>query len=211
MDKVELFHNEIMAMAEEYRPTKVAHIFEPFESSQDGQNRAYYNEYVRIKDGKYIYDYPCWFYWYLACMIKKLKPMQVVELGADRGASAIFMASELPEGGKVYSVDIRASAWEYVREDMDNIIKVVGDSKVREIWPDDVSLDETKFWLIDGDHSVEQVRAECKLYSQYWQEGTVVLFDDLGQVLRAFEELKYEKFIIPRRTIHGTRVGLLIV
>ena len=193
-------------MLENYKPIRVAYIFDPLKDSSC-QNLSYYNEYKRIKDGKYIYDYPCWFYWYLACMVRKLKPKQVVEIGADYGASAVFMASELPKKGKLYSIDIRDD-WRYV--DTKNIIKVQGDSKNKDTWKN-VPLAKTKLWLIDGKHTVEQVRAECELISPHWKKGTVVIFDDLGQVIKAFEELKYEKHIIHRRTIHGTRVGILIV
>ena len=209
MNKPEQFHNEIMAMLENYKPIRVADIFEPLKDSTGGQNISYYQEYLRIRDGKYIYGYPCWFYWYLACVVRKLKPKQVIEIGADYGASAVFMASELPKKGKLYSIDVKDD-WRYVEESAKNIIKVQGDSKVKETWKN-VPLRKTKLWLIDGKHTVEQVRAECELISPYWKKGTVVIFDDLGQVMRAFEELKYEKHIIPRRTIHGTRVGILIV
>ncbi len=209
MNNPEEFHNEIMAMLENYKPIRVAHIFDPLKDSTDGQSTAYYQEYLRIRDGKYIYDYPCWFYWYLACVVRKLKPKQVVEIGADYGASAVFMASELPKRGKLYSIDIKDD-WRYVDKSAKNITKVQGDSKDKDTWKG-VPLKRTKLWLIDGQHTVDQVKAECELFSPYWKKGTVVIFDDLGQVMKAFEELKYEKYIIPRRTVHGTRVGILIV
>lgn len=209
MNKPEQFHNEIMAMLESYKPIRVAHIFDPLKNSGAGQSLSYYNEYKRIKNGKYIYDYPCWFYWYLACVVRKLQPKQVIEIGADKGASAVFMASELPENGKLYSIDVKDD-WQYVDKSAKNIIKVQGDSKIKETWKG-IPLDKTKLWLIDGDHTVKQVRAECKLLSPHWKKGTVVIFDDLGAVMKAFQELKFEKHIIPMRVVHGTRVGVLIV
>src|SRR3990167_11134359 len=55
----------------------------------------------------------CLFYQWLACLVRITKPQVVVELGADRGGSAVVILSELPETGRLYSVDVR-QGWEYI-------------------------------------------------------------------------------------------------
>lgn len=151
------------------------------------------------------HDYPCWFYLYLACA-SRLYQSDVVEIGADTGASALCMASET--SGKVFSVDIREDAWEYVPDDVENIVKIVSDSTDPE-WVKNHDLSKVKLWLIDGLHESPKVRQECELLRPFWTDGSLVVFDDLKMVDPAFADQEGDKFTPV--DIHGNGIGLLLI
>lgn len=204
MNKAEKFHKKVLKELETYTTKKIDWFFKGLDKG-DARDKDYFDEIYRKK------SYPCLFYSYLACCVKVLNAKRVVEIGADRGVSALMMASE---GAAVCSIDIE-DGWEYIPEDMFSIIKVNKDSLDQSI-PKDFGLffSDAKLWLIDGLHTPEQVKKECKLYSPFWQEGTVVIFDDLMSIEPSFSNLPYDK-MRNFSEIHGidkdVGVGILVV
>ncbi len=190
MNKAEVFHQKVLKELETYTIKKVDRFFKDLDKGDD-RDAEYFKEIYRLR------DYPCLFYSYLACAVRVLGAKQCVEIGADRGASALMMASE---GATVYSNDIR-DGWEFVPNDVTNIIKLCGDSRDMKTFGG-IPLGKTDLWLIDGSHYPNQVREECKQFMPFWHEGTVVLFDDLTSIEPAFTELPYDK-IKNFAEIHG--------
>lgn len=209
LNKAEKFHCRVMGKLADYNLDKVNHYFKGIEN-RGGHDLSNWKEIYRTYREEMWY--PCWWYWYLACAVKVLKAKQVVELGADRGSGTLFMASELPEDGKLYSVDIK-DVWEYVPKDHPKIVKIQGDAGDLRIWKD-VDLSKTDLWVIDDSHATEHVRNEIKIYSPFWKEGAVVIFDDMDKLQKLFEEDeildKYERYFDPRRNVSGEQTGILV-
>jgi len=152
-------------------------------------------------------SYPKGIYRYLACAVKVLKPKTIVEIGADKGVSALAMASELPKGGKIYSLDMR-NGWEHVPPSVKNIIKLHGDSRDLSLYGN-LALDTVDLWFIDGEHSDKIVRSEIETYSPYWREGTVLLFDDIDLYYGIWSDIKHDRY--ESREIHGQNFGVVVI
>jgi predicted O-methyltransferase YrrM len=169
MNKAEEFHLKVLSQLKDYQIDKVDKYFINLFRG-DKRDQSYWREIYRQ------YDYPCYYYQYLACAVRVLQAKQVVEIGADRGVSAIMMASE---GANVTSIDIR-DGWEYVKgkDIAKNSAMNVGDSLA---FDGSDELKNTNLWLIDGLHTYEQVKQELDHYQKYFQGGTVVLLDDVQE------------------------------
>lgn len=193
-------HNATMELVEKFKTEKIDKYFSHLNKGDD-RDIQYYTEIYRKYD-----HYPCYFYQYLASLIKIIQPKVVVEIGADRGASALCMASELPLDGKLYSIDI-VDGWQYVPKDHPQIVKILGDSVlVTDKIPHSIDL-----MLIDGDHTDDTVRNEVKTYSPFWHKDTVVVFDDCRDTMRAVKELTYDTYFDTDNLIHGNSFALSII
>ena len=135
------------------------------------------------------------YYKWLYCLVKRLKPSQVVELGAAAGISTIAMALALPPDSKIISVDINPEAWRWMKADY-NITKVLGDDLDLSIYPKDVDLAKTDLWFIDSLHEGDHLRKELELYKPFFKPGAVVVLDDIrinDGMLQVWNELPYDK------------------
>jgi len=207
MNKAELFHQKVMEELKSYTTKKVDRFFQHLNDTGDGRDRDYFTEIYR-KTGPF-----CWYYQYLACAVRVLQAKQAVELGADRGASALMMASEMPDG-MVYSVDDgsgfdKKDLWSYIPKDVKNIVKLLGDSVDMKLWQG-VDLKKTDLWLYDSEHTAKRVKKEIKAYSPYWKKGAVVIFDDLRYYKEVWDSLTCDKFYSPHE-IHGFEVGVCAI
>lgn len=147
------------------------------------------------------------YYQWLACLMRVLKPKQVVELGAAAGISTIMMATQLPKESKLYSVDIDPSiAWKWMNRDYPQVVKILGDDTDICIWfkglkyggPDeseDELLSDTDVWFIDALHTKEHLQKELDLYRPYMKKGAVVVLDDIRMdgLWDIWEALPYDK------------------
>lgn len=194
MSKAEQFHLKVLNELSTYNTHKVDKYFLKLFMGDD-RDISYWKEIYRQWP-----QYPCYYYQYLACAVRVLKAKQVFEIGADRGASTMMMASE---GAKVYSVDIR-NGWEYVKSK--KVVKIVGDSCVI---PKDVDLKKTKLWLIDGLHTPEKVKQELQTYQEYMMPGSVVIMDDINQHIEVWKAIPLPKFASV--DIHGNGVGIICI
>ena len=119
------------------------------------------------------------YYKWLACLMKFLKPKQVVELGAAAGISTIMMATSMDRSSKLYSVDIDPAAWRWMKHDYPQVIKILGDDLDLSAYPGDCQLSDTDVWFIDSLHTEEQLRKEFDLYRPFWKKGAIVVLDDI--------------------------------
>lgn len=136
------------------------------------------------------------YYQWLACLMRLIKPKQVVELGSAAGISTIVMAIELDPDAKLYAVDIDPElAWKWMDKEYAQVIKVLGDDLDLSIYPKDCDLSKTDIWFIDSLHTEEQLRKEIELYKQFWKKGTIVVLDDIRTpgLDKIWEELPYDK------------------
>lgn len=142
------------------------------------------------------------YYQWLACLVKLLKPKQIVELGPAAGISTIMMATQMPKDGKLYSVDIdRDLAWKWMKNDYPQVVKILGDDLDPQIWGADIEkLPDTDLWFMDTLHTKDQLEKEIKLYSKFWKKGTVVVLDDIRMegLWDVWQSLPYDK----RETTH---------
>ena len=148
MNKAWELNQKIEECLRTYTTEKVEPYFEHLNIG-DGRDVEYYRETHSEE------EHPKGIYRYLACAVKVLKPKIVVELGADRGASALVMESELPKNGKIYSIDQR-DGWEYVPK-KSKIVKLLGDS-IDTYLLKDINLNNVDLWFIDSEHNEDTVR-----------------------------------------------------
>lgn len=204
MNKAAQFHLKVLNELPNYQTDKLDPYFLPL-FKRGGRDFSYWQELYRQ------HDYPSYYYQYLATAVKILDAKQVVEIGADKGASAIVMALE---GVDVYSLDIR-DGWEYVKETENpgnNIHPIIGDSlheEVFDVYPE-LKLEETDLWLIDGLHTEQQVTQEMAIYMKYFKPGAIVILDDVAQLGDVWSHVASDKFL--SLDIHGKDgVGIVAI
>ena len=147
--------------------------------------------YNEVKNGRGDNLYYMW----LACLVRLLKPRQVVELGAAGGISTIMIASELTKDAKFCSVDNDPQiAWKWIVKDYPQLTKILGDDLDMDIWKD-IDLNKTDLFFIDTLHLATQLNKEIELYSPYWKKGAIVVFDDIKmpELRPIWEALPYDK------------------
>lgn len=136
------------------------------------------------------------YYQWLACLVRFLKPKQVVELGAASGISTIMIATELSKNAKFYSMDNDPTiAWKWMYTDYPQLTKMLGDDLDMDNWKG-IDLTKTDLWFIDTLHTKTQLEKEIELYSPYWKNGTIVVFDDIkmSELRGTWKSLPYIKF-----------------
>lgn len=121
---------------------------------------------------------PNLYYQWLHCLVKRLRPKQIVELGAAAGISTILMATAAQPDTKIYSVDVDPQAWRWMA-DYQQVVKILGDTRNLSIYPPDLDLSNTDLWFFDSEHTKEMLSAEVNLYKPFWKKGSVVVFDDI--------------------------------
>lgn len=119
------------------------------------------------------------YYQWLHCLVKHVKPKQIVELGAAAGISTILMATAAQPDTKIYSVDIDPQAWRWMANDYSQVTKILGDTRDLSIYNSDVDLSQTDIWFFDSEHTKEMLQAEVDLYKPFWKKGAIVVFDDI--------------------------------
>lgn len=173
----------------------------------------------QLREVQNINDRQNLYYQWLACLIKLLKPKQVVELGAAAGISTIMMATELPKDSKLYSVDYdRSIAWIWMDEEYPQVVKLLGDTLDIYTWPLELRiwpspLKETDVWFFDSLHTQEQLEAELEFYTPYFKKGAVLVFDDIHinpGMEKVWNELLYDKHDISN-PCHWSGFGVAIV
>lgn len=153
------------------------------------------------------------YYQWLACLVRMIKPKQIVELGSAAGISTIMMAIELDKDAKLYGVDIDPElAWKWMSRDYPQVTKVLGDDLDLSIYPKDCDLSLTDIWFLDSLHTEEQLRAELKLYTPFFKKGAILVFDDIRipGLDKVWEELPYDKQDITN-PCHYSGFGVAIV
>lgn len=144
------------------------------------------------------------YYQWLSCLMRVVKPKQVVELGAAAGISTIMMATQLPKESKIYSVDIDKSiAWKWMNKEYENVVKILGDDTDPNVWPvgcfepKDIArgLADTDVWFIDALHTKEHLQKELDLYTPAFKKGAIVVLDDIRMpgLWDIWQALPYDK------------------
>jgi predicted O-methyltransferase YrrM len=175
----------------------------------------------QIREVKNENDRTNLYYQWLACLIKLLKPKQVVELGAAAGISTIMMATELPKDALLFSVDNDPEiAWKWMDKEYPQVVKVLGDTREMNTWTQDLyppvrgaNLEETDVWFFDSLHTQDQLEAELKLYTPFFKKGAVLVFDDIHMnpgMEKVWEELPYDKQDISTPN-HWSGFGVAVV
>ncbi len=163
------------------------------------------------------------YYQWLACLMRVLKPKQVVELGAAAGISTIMMATQLPDDSMIFSVDIDKSiAWKWMNRKYKNVVKILGDDLDKKTWKQadvnpesmfySLNLEDTDIWFIDALHTREHLQKELDLYLPRMKKGTVVVLDDIRMdgLWDIWQELPYDKCETTNPN-HSTGFGHFII
>lgn len=153
---------------------------------------------------------PNLYYQWLYCLMKLLKPKQVIELGAAAGISTEMMA--LATDAKIISVDCDPQSWRWMDAEFPNVTKVLGDDLDLSLYPLNVVLEDTDIWFIDSLHEESQLQKEIDLYSPFWKRGSVVVFDDINinpGMRKVWDSLNFDKF--ENNLLHWSGFGLLLV
>lgn len=168
----------------------------------------------QIREVKNENDRTNLYYQWLACLIKLVKPKQVVELGAAAGISTTMMALELDKDAKLYSVDFDPEiAWKWMSDEFPQVTKILGDTRDLSIYPKDIDLSKTEIWFFDSLHTQDQLEAELKLYTPFFKKGAILVFDDIHMnpgMEKVWNDLPYDKQDISN-PCHWSGFGVCIV
>lgn len=155
------------------------------------------------------------YYKWLYCLVKHVKPKQIVELGGAQGVSSLMMSAAMPAKCKLFSVDL-VDDWRVLPSDS-KVIKIVGRSEDETVFPKGTDLEKTDIWFIDTAHFQDQLQKEFDAYSKYWKEGTIVILDDVDyywdrpmhDLYKFWPNVKYNKVALPH--LHVSGFGLIVV
>lgn len=121
------------------------------------------------------------YYQWITCLVEKIKPTQIVELGGAMGVWDLCVLHSLPEASKLYSITLAEHGLEfsYIVDTYLNFIPTVGDDLDLNYWPEDLYFGKTDLWFFDTLHTVEQLTKELDLYSPFFKKEAIILFDDI--------------------------------
>jgi predicted O-methyltransferase YrrM len=171
----------------------------------------------QLKEVKNETGQPNLYYQYLACLVRYLKPKQVLELGASIGISTIMMATQMDDDAKLYSVDDASdykegpTDWSALDRQYPNVIQVVGDDLDPTIYPKDFDIRKTELLFIDTLHYGGQLMKELKLYGPGIPKGCVVVLDDIrtNDMYPVWEAIKDDKIDLTY-PCHYSGFGMLV-
>jgi cephalosporin hydroxylase len=160
---------------------------------------------------------PNLYYQYLACLVRYLKPKQVVELGASIGVSTIMIATQLDDDAKFYSVDDASDYkegmkdWEAIDREYPQLIKVIGNDLDLSIYPPNFDISKTELLFIDTAHYGGQLMRELTAYGPKVPKGCVILLDDIraNDMYGVWEAIKEDKIELTY-PCHYSGFGMLI-
>jgi len=123
----------------------------------------------------------CANYQWIPGVIDLLKPKQIVELGGAMGVWDLMVLHTLPKTSHLWSITLPEQGLEfsYIVDTYDNFHPVLGDDLDLSNWPKELDLLKTDLWYFDSLHEESQLRKELDLYSPFFKNGAVVLFDDI--------------------------------
>lgn len=144
---------------------------------------------ISIKEGLEIFN-----------LIKKYKPMKLIEIGLACGISTMFMICAIKTGAKIYSVDpFQKIQWDrFGLINANEVIKELNLPKNTHHWIHEFSgnyFDKTNdkydFMLIDGDHSYNGTMIDLNGSLKILNKGGLLVVDDVlhkevGKALRDF-------------------------
>lgn len=120
-------------------------------------------------------------------LIYELQPRTIIELGADTGGSAVWLADQLKAfdiDGKVYSVDIDLSLLTKKARENSSIHFLEGDcNKIEEVLPPGFLVDCAHPWLIIEDVHVNVDGILDYFHHNGLQSGDYVIVEDTNQDL----------------------------
>ena len=152
------------------------------------------------------------YYHWLAAAVAEKKPKVILELGTNRGASAIAMWSTKTESADLITIDIQdcGTYFPYVMErDWGKFHFIIGDdieigtgggSENGLVYIAELELlvPMIDFLFIDTDHRADHFRKEWAIYRDWLADGAIVAVDDINvnDMREAWDELPYEKLDI---------------
>ena len=152
------------------------------------------------------------YYQWLACLVRVLKPKQIVELGGAMGVSSLVMLSQMSAKSKIYSITLEEHGLEFsfIKTYYPQLTKVVGDDKDMSVWPKDLDFSKTDLLFVDAEHTGEALRREITTYFPLIGSGKVVLFDDIhmSELWPIWLGLQKEKLDLS--VLHHSGFGLAI-
>lgn len=160
----------------------------------------------------------CAYYQWATSMVDVLKPKQVVELGGAMGVWSLCVLHTLPTDCHLYSITLEEHGLEfaYIKEKYSNFTPIVGDDLDMSHWKG-IDLHKTDLWFFDALHTEKHLRAELDLYSPYFKEGTIVLFDDvrMDELWPVWKDIKKGKYGLTdyyeaTSPLHWTGYGIAI-
>lgn len=118
------------------------------------------------------------YYQMVACITAVKNPRLVLEMGAETGAGTVFIASEMPADGKIYTVDV-LNDWRYVPDWETRIIKLHGDDTDISTYPKDFPWSDLDLVYVDSEHTVSHVYKQLNLVRPHLKTGAVIINDDI--------------------------------
>jgi predicted O-methyltransferase YrrM len=174
----------------------------------------------------------------IARLIKALSAQTVLEIGTQAGMTAYYLSRNLPPDGTLYTIDIatdmRASeevlegqrpelqpqdriGWYYRARGCDNIVQIVGDSRVFNYA--DAGLTKLDLCFIDGNHTLDAVYRDVINVLRHMHPGSCLVWHDFDGVDSPDEHVKGainqlisdHVLAAPVLTIAGTRVAYKVL
>ncbi len=144
------------------------------------------------------------YYHWLAAAVAEKQPKVILELGTNRGASAIAMWSTKAADAWLVTIDIQDCSpyFPYQLDEDDHVFFLIENDLEPEIFEQALSLHDipgsVDFLFIDTDHRAEHFRKEWAIYRDWLADGAIVAVDDINvnDMREAWDELPYEKLDI---------------
>ncbi|MGA9752029.1 MAG: class I SAM-dependent methyltransferase [Acidobacteriota bacterium] len=130
----------------------------------------------------------------LLTMLRGERPRTILEIGTAQGGTLLFWAWAAPKDAEIITVDLhhgpfggghrRSQGWLYRRfaTGRQRIHLVRGDSHATRTWEKVKKLlrgRQADFLFIDGDHSLEGVETDYRLYGPLVRPGGIIAFHDI--------------------------------
>ncbi|MBU4464013.1 MAG: class I SAM-dependent methyltransferase [Proteobacteria bacterium] len=149
-----------------------------------------YMGHLQNKDGQ------CFFYQWLAHLVKIVKPNLILELGSGEGLSTLMLFSELSDTARLVSCDL-VNRLDFIPPDVFNDPRFKfypGNDLNLNIFGNDLPVG-IDMLFIDTIHTFTQISAEWRIYKHLCNSGAIVILDDIrmNDMFDFWESLSYPK------------------
>lgn len=136
------------------------------------------------------------YYLYLNAIVRETGAKNILEVGTDRGRSALFMMLALPQDGMLTTIDLGG-----LREDLATVrddprLRIVTADGAKPTLYKDLGLRDVDLLFIDSDHNYEHTKRVWELTRPHLSENSVVVIDDIHLnegMTRFWDEIQHPK------------------
>lgn len=165
---------------------------------------------------------------YLVSILQSIGARKVLEIGTWDGNTALNIATNLPDGAEVVTIDLPPESSGDMSLDISPMLNNMTDrkrlgiqykgtaqeGKIRQVYGDSATLDWSTLGgpfdaiFIDGCHDYAYVRSDTENALSIIRPGGTIIWHDYGMIEDVSDYLDPMKAVLPIRIVRGSRIAM---